>query len=67
MTPTPFTRTWWLHEDVGGPEIDPRAVELHRRLCHALARGDFQQALRLFRELSQVNSHRGCNYDKEAD
>ena len=39
MMPKPYRRPEWLCDDRGGPGVDPKLVELHRRLCEALVTG----------------------------
>ncbi len=42
----------WLEQSANAPGVDPKAIELHKRLNDALERGDTMEAQRLMRELN---------------
>lgn len=50
----------WLESSANAPGVDPKAIEIHKRLNGALEHGDATEALRLMRELN-----RNCEVQNE--
>ena len=71
MMPSPYRLAVWLCDDRGGPDFDPVAVALHRRLVAALGAGRCDEALRRIREMSVRNESAGVHahntHNAEAD
>ena len=59
MSKSPSYRTpEWLEQSANAPGVDPKKVELHKRLNVALEGGDTRQPMRLMHELNR-------NYETE--